>query len=120
MLKFKNGALILGLALIGCGGPRPQLNSVRIIKADPNSMIQRLDIEIENTSSGEGQVSVLVRLIQGGSGLVLRSQSQSKPRVYQQQARTQLKPYEILHLLFEVSAPPGIYQPKVEVQYPAE
>src|SRR5689334_6177664 len=91
-----------------CSGPRPIVVGAPRVQA-PVQPGDKYTVEttIRNQGKGHGEVHVTVRLI-----------SEDSPAVYQQDESVQLQENEEVRSVVEIPAPPGTYDPQVEVEYP--
>jgi hypothetical protein len=91
-----------------CSGPRPELVGSPAVRppAQPGQAY-RVEATVRNAGPGHGQVQVVVRLRDRATG-----------RSYQRNDTAQLESGEQTSVVVEIFAPPGDYEPNIEVSYP--
>ena len=91
-----------------CSGPRPSVvGAPRVSAPAQTGDPYRVEATIRNTGTGHGEARAVIRLVD------VRTRE-----AYQQQTPVQLEPGETARVAVEIPAPPGDYEPEVEVEYP--
>ena len=90
-----------------CSGPRPTVDAVQVVAPTQAGDPYRVRALIRNQGSGEGQVDVVLRLREPGTG-----------RGYQADEKAELQPGEASWVSAEIAAPPAEYGAEAEAQYP--
>jgi hypothetical protein len=104
--------LVLGLVVVlwvsQCSGPSAELAGAPAVHppAQPGSGYL-VEATVRNAGLGHGEVQLVFRLRDRATG-----------RVYQRTENAQLERGEQVTVVAEVFAPPGDYEPRVEVSYP--
>ncbi len=103
-------AAIIGSWVSQCSGPRPELvGSATVRSPQQPGDAYHVEAAVRNSGPGHGEVQVTARLRDRASG-----------RAYQRDERVQLERGEQTNVVIEIFAPPGEYEPQVDVQYPIE
>ena len=100
--------VLVGLWINRCSGPRPEVVGAPIVRA-PQAPGEPYHVEttVRNLGPGHGEVQLTVRLRDAASG-----------RGYEREETAQLEAGEQVSVVAEIFAPPGTYEPQVEVTYP--
>lgn len=100
--------VVLVLWISQCSGPRPELVGAPVVRppASPGDAYH-VEATVRNAGPGHGEVQVVARLRERSSG-----------RAYQRDETIQLDAGEQAGIVVEVFAPPGDYEPHVEINYP--
>lgn len=101
---------VLALAVlwvVGCSGPRLEVTDTRLTAPTSEGAPYCLEATIKNQGWGHGQVNVTVRLRDKATG-----------QTVQDDRKAELRPNETTRVAIELIAPPGAYEPEVEVDYP--
>jgi len=107
------GALLLVLVgvaalwVVNCSGPRASVRDVRLIEPASDGAPYRVEATIANTSGGQGEVAVTVRL-----------RDQQTGRTVEADRKLDLEEHETTLLVADLPAPRATYTPSVEVVYP--
>jgi hypothetical protein len=110
MRKMIWGFVAFGLA--GCSqfkGPAPEIESMHVVPPIRAGDSYKLDVEIRNRGTGEGEASLQARLRDSASGVV-----------YIKESTVDLKSMDRVHVVLEFFAPNGSYTPQAECKYPPE
>ncbi|SRR6266508_5567303 len=105
--------LVVAIAIVGlwvsqCSGPRPELVGAPVVQPpDQPGEAYHVQAVVRNAGPGHGEVQVVARLRDRATG-----------RSYQHDETAQLEPGEQAGIVVEIFAPPGDYEPQVEVVYP--
>ena len=99
--------LALALIVLGCRGPRPKVVSSTHRAAPGGGSV--LEVVVENTGGGEGQVQVEATL-RSADGPVVRAERDVELHAHER---------VLVHLPFAVTAD-GSYRPEVTVRYPVD
>jgi hypothetical protein len=91
-----------------CSGPRPSVLDVQVTEPEMPDQPYRVEATVQNTGSGQGQANVTFRLRDTATG-----------QSFQDERQVQLDARETAHVVAEIQAPTGSYEPEVEVEYPA-
>jgi len=101
-------AVVAVLWVNQCSGPQPHVvGAARLEEPAQRGDPYRVGVTIRNDGKGHGEVRVTARLVDKGSG-----------QDYQRDEPVQLDNGETARVVVEVPAPPGDYDPQVEVKYP--
>ncbi len=101
-------ALAAALWVNQCSGPVPtDVGSPTVRAREQPGDPYMVEAVIRNQGPGHGGVKVLIRLRDASTG-----------DSYQEEQQADLEYGETVHVVAEISAPPGQYEPHVEVQYP--
>ena len=105
--------LVLFLAIgagwvVNCSGPRPQVESVRLLEPESEDHPYRVEAEVRNQGRNGGEVSVVFELI-GSDGAIYRAKQ-----------NYELEEHETLRAVAEIEAPRGSYEPRVKALYPPD
>ena len=104
------GAVVVGLWVNQCSGPRPELVGNPTVRApDRPGDAYHVEATVRNSGPGHGEVQVIFRLRDRATG-----------RLYQRDETAQLDRGEQANVVAEIFAPPAEYEPEVDVQYPPE
>ena len=94
------------LALVACAGPEPEVTNVVVADAAPAGHV-RVEIEVANRSSGHGEATLEVSLVNRDSGVEIVAE------------RTlELAGHQRVHLTADIPAPLGTYEARVRARYP--
>jgi hypothetical protein len=100
--------LLLALvALAGCAGPRPRVERVSLTPPERVGDPYLVEAVVKNAGRGRGEVKVLLHLT-GSAGR------------FAEEKRIDLSAGETASVIAEFRAPPGVYAPSAEVQYPPD
>jgi len=100
--------LILTLAALGCQGPRPHVDGVRV-RPSPVPGHYRIEAHIANRGRGRGEVSVRIRLRERNSGQIVHEDRD-----------LDLAAREEVDLVADVPVVPGDWAATVDADYPQE
>lgn len=90
-----------------CSGPLPIVAGLEIVPPGEPNAPYLLRAEVRNEGSGHGEVEVVFRLRDRRTG-----------RTVEHSSSVELEPGEDTLVVGEIAAPPGDYEPEVEVDYP--
>jgi hypothetical protein len=101
-------AVLAVLWVTQCSGPRPTVIGAPQVQAParPGDPL-RVQATVRNDGPGHGEVRVTFRLRDPASG-----------EAYQDDETVQLDRGETARVVGEIRAPPGSYEPEVQVEYP--
>lgn len=100
-------AAAAALWVVNCSGPEPRVAEVRLREPRQDGDPYRVEALIRNDGHGHGQVEVVFRLVDRGTGQTVE---EDKPAT--------LEPGERTLVSAELWAPRAEYEPRVEVEYP--
>ena len=102
-------AVLAGLVLAGCAGPRPEVRSAEV--APPVKGLSVVTVVVANRSGGEGQVELKVTLRDGTGSVVAR-----------EERSLELQGNETVTLVMELRVPDGAQGLRVhaEAVYPPD
>src|SRR5262245_6268235 len=95
------------LWILNCSGPKPELADVRVKPPAGEGQPYQVEATVQNAGLGHGQINVVARLRDKSSG-----------QTYQEGKLVQLEEHEVTRVTAEIQAPPGSYEPEVELEYP--
>ena len=91
-----------------CSGPKPVVVGTPDVEApEQPGYLYRVTAIVRNDGVGHGEAKATFRLLEKSSG-----------QAYQQETSVQLDRGETARVVVEIPAPPGSYEPDVEVEYP--
>lgn len=91
-----------------CSGPQPTVvGAPRVEEPEQPGDRYKVEATVQNGGFGQGEVRVVVRLVEKDSG-----------EAYRKDEPLQLERGETARVVVELPAPPGEYEPEVEVEYP--
>jgi hypothetical protein len=91
-----------------CSGPRAVVDSAPVLRApEQPGQAYGVDAIIRNTGSGHGEVQVTFTL-----------RDRVTNQTYQRIDRAEIEAGDRIHIAVEIPAPPGDYEPQVQVDYP--
>ena len=101
-------ACVVGLWVTQCSGPRPVVDGPPVVSVpEQPGQPYRVDASIRNPGPGHGEVQLTFSLHDRRTG-----------QTYQRIDKVVLDSGDQTHVVVEIPAPLGDYQPQVEVEYP--
>jgi hypothetical protein len=101
-------AILIALWISQCSGPHAELAGAPAVRPpqQPGGAYQ-VEVSVRNVGPGHGEIQAIFRLRERATG-----------RIYQVSESAQLERGEVVSLVVEIFAPPGDYEPQVELNYP--
>ncbi len=97
----------VALWILNCSGPQPQVLDVQLIGPLGPGQPYRVEATVSNRGRGHGEVAVTFRL-----------RDRTTRQTVEEERRAQLQPGETVRVAALILAPPGSYEPEVQVEYP--
>ncbi len=107
LASFGVAALAIVLWILNCTGPKPVVESARVVPPAADGQPYRVEATIRNTWRGQGEVTVNVQLRDRATG-----------HTVQQHEQVMLDPWATVIVVSEIQAPKAEYVPLVSAEYP--